>query len=228
MSKTQHRQLAESLLAQIADGTLAVGDRLPTEVQLCASTGLARGTVRRALEQLEDLGMISRRRRAGTVVTSPVPVSHYEPVARSAADIAALSVETKLHKPKIGEIVLDRALAQRIGARSGSKWFAIIGARVYRNGDGEPLCWSEHYVRGDVSRTTILRGVLTEEDVASIRTEQTIYADLLDDKIARALDAKTGSAAFVISRKAWDDKGRLISVGIHTHRGDRYRISTEL
>jgi DNA-binding GntR family transcriptional regulator len=228
MSVPQHQQLAEALLIEIVDGRLAVGDRLPTEVQLSESNGLARGTIRRALGHLEDLGMISRRPGAGTVVVAPSPVARYQPIAQSAADIAALTVETKLVAPDIGEVVVDKALARRIGTRPGATWFRIEGARVYRKGDGVPLCWSEHYLRGDVSRTTLLRGVLTAEEVAHATTQQTIYADLLDGHIAEALEAQPGAAAIVISRRAWDERGRLLSVGIHTHRGDRYQITSSL
>jgi GntR family transcriptional regulator len=225
MSTPQHRQLAESLITQIREGTLLVGDRLPTELKLSESSGLARGTVRRALEHIEDLGMISRRRRAGTVVTSPVPVDRYQPLAKSAADIAALSADTRLLHPSIGEIELDATLAERIGATAGSTWFAIIGARVYRHGGG-PLCWSEHYVPGDVSRETILRGILTEEELAHTRTEQSIYADLLNEEMAGALGGTSGGAALIVSRRTFDDEGRLLSIGIHTHRADQYRITT--
>ena len=228
MSSTLHRQLADSLFAQIAEGTLAVGDRLPTELQLCESTGRARGTVRRALDHLQELGMVSRRPRAGTIVTSPVPVGRYKPVAQSAADIAALTVETKLLDPTMGEITVDADLAKRTGAKEGSTWFAIVGARVRREDQNEPLCWSEHYVRGDVSRTTLLRGILTEEEAGRFRTEQTIYADLLDEPIAHALGAAAGSAALIVTRRTWDEDDRVLSVGIHTHRGDRYRITSVL
>jgi GntR family transcriptional regulator len=228
MSVPQHRQLAESLLVQITDGQFAVGDRLPTELELCQATGLARGTVRQALGHLEGLGMISRRPGAGTVVIAPAPVGRYQPVAQSAADIAALSLETKLVAPQIGEVVVGEALARRIGSTPGATWFVIEGARVYRKGDGVPLCWSEHYLRGDAPRTRLLRGELTVEDVASTRTEQTIYADLVHGHIADALEAQPGSAALVVIRRAWDADEKLLSVGIHTHRADRYRISASL
>jgi GntR family transcriptional regulator len=228
METPQHIQLAETLFTQISDGTLAVGDRMPTELQMSESTGLARGTVRRALDHLEGLGMISRRPGAGTVVLFPAPVERYQPVAQSAADIAAFATDTKLLSPEIGEVVIDEALANRIGTAAGETWFVIKGARAHRKGDAPPLCWSEHYIRGDLSRTALLRGVLSPDEIARTRTEQSIYADLLDPDIAAALDAAPGAAALVISRRAWDDDGRLLSVGIHTHRADRYRVTSFL
>jgi GntR family transcriptional regulator len=225
---TQHQQLAEDLLAQIADGTFAIGDRLPTEEQLCANYGLARGTVRRALGRLDELGLISRRPRAGTTVIASIPMAGYQPLAQSAADIVALAAETRLVKPNSREVVADAALARRIGARRGTAWFLMEGVRA-RRGQSEPgLCWSEHYLRGDLPRETLLRAKFTADDVTAMRVEQTISASLLDLHMASALDAEPGSAALVITRRNRDRSGRLVSVGIHSHPADRYAITMEL
>jgi GntR family transcriptional regulator len=225
MRTTHYQQVTEDLLGQIADGTLAVGDRLPTEEQLCADYGLARGTVRRALDRLDELGLISRRPRAGTTVIATVPMAGYQPVAQSAADIVALAAGTRLIGPESREIVLDAALARRVGARRGTMWFMMEGPRV-RRGRREPaLCWSEHYLRGDLPRERLVRGTFTEEHLADTRVEQTVSASLLDAHMADGLAAEPGSAALVITRRSRDRSGRLVSVGIHSHPADRYAIT---
>jgi GntR family transcriptional regulator len=127
MKTTQHQQLAEDLLAQIADGTFAIGDRLPTEEQLCADYGLARGTVRQALGRLDELGLISRRPRAGTTVIASTRWPDYQPLAQSAADIVALAAETRLVKPDSREVLADAAwpaASASGGAPPGSCWKA--------------------------------------------------------------------------------------------------------
>jgi GntR family transcriptional regulator len=228
MKTTQHQQLAEDLLAQIADGTFAVGDRLPTEEQLCADYGLARGTVRRALGRLDELGLISRRPRAGTTVIASVPMAGYQPLAQSAADIVALAAETRLVKPDGREVLADAALARRIGTQRGTSWFLLEGVRARRGRDEAALCWSEHYLRSDLPRENLLRGKFTADDVAATRVEQTISASLLDPRMATALDAAPASAALVITRRNRNQSGRLVSVGIHSHPADRYAITMVL
>jgi GntR family transcriptional regulator len=228
MKTTHHQQLAEDLLAQIADGTFAVGDRLPTEEQLCADYGLARGTVRRALGRLDELGLISRRPRAGTTVIAAVPMAGYQPLAQSAADIVTLAAETRLVRPDSREVLADAALARRIGARRGTSWFVLEGVRARRGRDEAGLCWSEHYLRGDLPRQNLLRGKFTADDVAATRVEQTISASLLDARMAAALDAAPASAALVITRRNRNQSGQLVSVGIHSHPADRYAITMVL
>ncbi len=228
VSIPHHRQLADALMVQIAEGTFRVGDRLPTEGELCSTHGLARGTVRRALGSLEQFGMISRRPGVGTTVIAPIPAAGYQPVAQSAADIATLAAETRLSSPWTGEVVANAELARRMGVRRGTKWSVIEGKRVRRRGDDTPLCWSEHYLRGDLPADTLLRDHLTIDMLANQRVEQTISASLLQARIAEALGTEVGGAALVITRRHRDQGGRLISVGIHTHPADRYSITTNL
>ena len=175
MRDPRHEQLADDLFNQIADGTYAVGDRLPTEQELCMSNDMARGTVRRALGHLEALGMISRRPGAGTTVVASAPVSRYQPVAQSAEDIAALAAETTLLNPERGEILLTTALGRRLGAQVGSAWFMMQGPRVSRRGSNRPLCWSEHYLLADIPREQHVRGEFTWQGTSPTwEVEQTI------------------------------------------------------
>jgi GntR family transcriptional repressor for pyruvate dehydrogenase complex len=64
-----HEQILEALRAQIADGTLGVGDRLPAERDLAAGFGVSRTSVREAIRVLEVMGIVSVRRGADHGVT---------------------------------------------------------------------------------------------------------------------------------------------------------------
>jgi len=228
MNLPRHQQLAESLLGQIKDGTFAVGDRLPTEAELGKTYGLARGTVRRTLGRLEQLGLIDRRAGRGTTVIATAPSPPYQPVASSPDDIGVLASETHLLKPEMGPIVVDAVLARRLGTRSGTTWFVIKGPRALRRRDDQPLCWSEHYVRGESPPENFLQGTVDVDEIAHLAVEQTISAALLDEQMAAALGALPDSAALVVTRRHRDAKGRLVSVGIHSHPADRYQITTKV
>jgi GntR family transcriptional regulator len=228
MTASRHQVLAETLIRRITDGTYAVGDRLPTEEELCSEYGMARGTVRKAFDRLDNLGLITRRPSAGTRVIAPAPMTKYQPVAQSAADIATLAAETRLVKPVSFEVLVDAALSRRTGIRAGTRWFVLQGPRVRRSEDALPLCWSEHYQIADAPRSLLLRGNITAEDVSRTRIEQTISGGLVEEYMAKGLKAKSGGPALVVSRRAKDKRGRLVSVGIHTHPADRYSITMEL
>lgn len=61
-------QVARSLRGRILRGELAVGQRLPTEGQMCEVYHVSRVTVRRALDELAREGLVERRRPLGTFV----------------------------------------------------------------------------------------------------------------------------------------------------------------
>jgi GntR family transcriptional regulator len=228
LTASRHQLLAETLIGKITDGTYAVGDRLPTEEDLCSEYGMARGTVRKAFDRLDNLGLITRRPSAGTRVIAPAPMTKYQPVAQSAADIATLAAETRLVKPDSFEVVVNAELSRRTGIRKGTRWFVLQGPRVRRSDESLPVCWSEHYQRADAPRSFLLRGNITAEDVAKTRIEQTISGALIEDYMAEGVKAERGGPALVVTRRAKNMSGRLVSVGIHTHPADRYSITMEL
>ena len=76
-----YKQVYESLREAIAQGTYPVGDKLPSEAELSKQFDVSPITVKRALELLRTDGMIMRRPRIGTVVTSSTPT-----VARAGAN----------------------------------------------------------------------------------------------------------------------------------------------
>jgi DNA-binding GntR family transcriptional regulator len=220
----QYRALAEHLGGQIRKGTFAVGDKMPTEAQLCHQHGLSRGTVRQALHHLESAGLINRRPGAGSQVVSSVPVGTYQPLASSAADIVDLVAQTRIVRPTTRELVADRELAKRLGTKAGTSWWVMAGVRKRRDRQGQPLCFSEQYLRAELPRDQLLHGIVDPTEPITGRFEQVITAVVLSDEMARSLAADAGSAALVITRRHRDSSGRLVSVGVHTHPADRFSI----
>jgi DNA-binding GntR family transcriptional regulator len=62
-SGPKHHQISQALLAEIASGKYAPSGRLPSEAQLVERFGVSRPTVARALRDLQDQGLVVRRRR---------------------------------------------------------------------------------------------------------------------------------------------------------------------
>ncbi len=64
----QYFQLQTWLIEQIEQGVFKPSDKIPTEEELAQITGLARATIRQAIQNLVNLGYLSRKRRLGTFV----------------------------------------------------------------------------------------------------------------------------------------------------------------
>ena len=61
-------QVAQQIEHAISEGELAPGDRLDNEISLAEQFGLSRPTMRRAIQELVDKGLLVRKRGVGTQV----------------------------------------------------------------------------------------------------------------------------------------------------------------
>ncbi len=69
-----YEQVRAQLAGHIRAGTLRPGDKLPVVRALAADLGIATNTVARAYRELEACGLVTTRRRVGTIVqAAPVP-----------------------------------------------------------------------------------------------------------------------------------------------------------
>ena len=92
----QYLQLARALEREIGRGRHAVGDLLPTESELCRAHGVSRHTVRAALRQISDLGLVSRRQGSGTQVIADRARPSYTQSLGSIADLLQYAKDTYL------------------------------------------------------------------------------------------------------------------------------------
>ena len=64
----QYFQLQTWLIEQIEQGVFKPKDKIPTEEEIHQITGLARATIRQAIQNLVNMGYLDRKRRLGTFV----------------------------------------------------------------------------------------------------------------------------------------------------------------
>ncbi|MGW5475420.1 GntR family transcriptional regulator [Streptomyces sp. NPDC004008] len=66
-----YRQIADDLRRQITDGKIPVGRRIPSIVELEATYGVARDTLRKAVQVLKDEGLVETVTDMGIFVRQP-------------------------------------------------------------------------------------------------------------------------------------------------------------
>lgn len=69
--RPRYLQLAEELRAKIMSGELAPGTLMPSETELAESSGLSRTSVRNAIRQLREWGLVRAEQGRGTYVRAP-------------------------------------------------------------------------------------------------------------------------------------------------------------
>lgn len=83
-------QVAEQLCAEIKQGRLAPGDKLPTEARLVEQFAVSRTVVREAVSRLKSLGLVDSRQGSGVFVSAQLPFAPLNFEARHAASQEAV------------------------------------------------------------------------------------------------------------------------------------------
>ena len=97
---------------------------LPSGKQLAFKFGVSRPTVRRALKNIEALGLISRRQGDGTKVMASKPFTDYRYTTRPVDDLLYGRGAERIVTGQ-DEVVCNKELAAKLGAAPGSQWLQI-------------------------------------------------------------------------------------------------------
>lgn len=115
-----YKAIASTLRTRIIDGTYATGSPMPSESSLCAEFGVARNTLRRALDQLASEGLVLVSPGRGRVVaTTNEPVAPYRPLYRVIAAELGSAIASGEFQPG-DALPSESALAEQYGVSRGS------------------------------------------------------------------------------------------------------------
>lgn len=134
--------IVSDMVKKIDSGHYPANSKLPTVSELCDIYGVSRITVRKAMDELEDLGMIARRRGAGTFVKNTQAEASGHLAWQGETGIRGVkaqystersTVVTHVHHFSIVEP--SKHVASELGMKDGFV-YRIIRSRFL---DGEPL-----------------------------------------------------------------------------------------
>jgi GntR family transcriptional regulator len=142
----------QALRAWLATGSHRQGDRLPPELELASMLGVSRGTLRTALDRLEDTGEITRRQGSGTYVGKVVrPTAFHEglEVLRPYSELAARrGVALTVRDLEIAEQRLGSEVGEAFGLDPETPAWTISRTIL---ADREPVAVMRDVVRPGVS-----------------------------------------------------------------------------
>lgn len=229
----KYRQVMASIRKSIEAG-LTRGTRLPNERTLAEQFSVSRLTVRRALDELELLGLIRRAQGAGTFVEGP-----------SAERGATVRSFTDTMQAR-GSIPTSRVLDIRIHAVTSEQgWLLglspgeeVLEIERLRLADQIPMCIERSMfpfarVAGieNSDLTGSLYAVLDREyGIRIARVKQELRATSLSPEQAELLGCPPHSPALSSHHIAFDDTGMPVESSSSIYRGDRYsiKLDTEL
>jgi DNA-binding GntR family transcriptional regulator len=229
----RYLRVAQRLQQAIRDGEFPLGSLLPTEVQLAVHYGVSRQTVRQAIGQLRQRGMLSTRKRVGTRVDAADPAELFRYAFQSVGDLQGMASETEMLVDGRDWVTAGGRLTAELGCRAGQRWLRLRCRRL-RPGETRPLCcldvYVDHRLAAAVASQEVFRSALfmllereAGEPIQEIRQE--IQATVLDAATAKRLEAVPGAPALRIVRRYLGTGNRLMEVSITTLPADRFVYS---
>ena len=231
-----YRTVVEALRHEIVSGARAVGEKLPTEDALCGRFGVSRHTIREALRQLRDAGLVASRQGAGTTVARRAAPPLYTSSVASVEELLQYATEARYDVGKSGIVVADAGLAARLGSPAGQRWLRVEGFRTM-SGQQEPFCWTEVFILSDYAGIGLMIGRRPGpiyswiEEMYGVRVDevrQVLRAETVPDGIARELGCEPGGMAIGIRRSYHLMGGELVEVAFNLHPADRFTYSLTL
>ena len=232
------------LREQLRDGHFA--DGFPGEHALTSRFGVARITIRRALQQLADEGLITREPGRGTRATAlasrtgvqrsgkgKVKQSRKAQLSGLLENLVTMGLQTRVKVLTVEVLPATQEVAAQLHLNAGE--LVQKAQRVRSTSDGPlshittwvPQTIACHFDRKDLSQKPILM-LLEASGVEVGRAVQTITARLADAELAQHLDVAVGSALLSVRRLIYDTQDRPVQWLHGLYRPDRYEYMMQL
>lgn len=227
-------QVSQSLRASILGRSPQEPLRLPTEERLAGHYGVSVLTMRQALKELEDEGLITRHRRRGTFIEPSAqrgaPVRLLGSVDTIVAQQSGMTTELLDH----GSVPVPAEIAEYFPD------LAEVGTYHRLRGDektGEPTNHARNYVRPELAARIdpqdLVRWPMTKvlRDVVGVRISRitdTVEARLADPETARLLQVPLLSPILHYTGIVHGEDGRALDVARIHYRGDRFSFTVTL
>lgn len=226
-------QLKTIIQNKIAEGVYPVGTRLPSERELCEKHAISRMTVRQAINDLVNEGLLMREQGRGTFVTKPK-------IEQGLFTLSSFTDEMKRRNMIPGAKLLDfrvttadRKDAARLGLEEGGQIHEITRLRL---ADNEPMAIEISHVPlryvPELTPEAVAAGslyeILRNRGIHMAYAEQTLEASLAKVKEAEMLRIKPKAPVLMMERTTFMSNGQVVEYVKSIYRADRYRFSIRL
>jgi len=210
----------------------APGYRLDNELELATRFRLSRPTMRRAIQELVDKGLLVRKRGVGTQVVR----------GQVNRRVELTSLYDDLHRdgrrPTTRLLRIDRAepasetVASKLNLARGTPVVHLV--RLRGTADG-PLAVMRNWLPVEVA--AFEDADLTERGLYELMRASGVHMRIAQQRIgarpataeeAKLLAERSGAPLLTMERTSYDDSGHAVEFGTHAYRADRYSFEVTL
>jgi GntR family transcriptional regulator len=228
---TAHGQIEDWLADEIAAGRLSPGDRLPTEQDLAAWLGVSRMTLRHALAELAQRGLVSRSvgRSGGTFVAAPKLEQDFTVLAGFSEQLRRHGLVAGARVLAAGQIPASATVSAALEIGQGDPVYEVKRLRL---ADGQPIllehslfpaqhCPAMLDYRLDGSLYELLEEKYGQRPHRARESLEPVTAGVRE---AEALQIPEGAPLMLVERTAYARSGLPLEFARDLFRGDRTRV----
>ena len=227
----KQRQVRAALEELIAG--LSAGEPLPVERDLARDLGVARMTLRRAVDVLVQEQRLIRRQGSGTFVAAPKVTQRLSATSFS-ADMRARGLRPGSHTVFTRRSPAGMMLAALLGIPPHAE---VLQVRRLRLADDIPMALEDLHVPcdltpgltgADLEDTSFYELLAQRFETPIVAGTQTVEPCLTSGDEAELLGVEPGDPAFLFERTSRIADGRVAEFVRSIYRGDRYRIVVDI
>lgn len=221
-------QIRESLRRQILEGHYQVHERLPSENAMMKTFGVSRITIRQALRDMHNEGLVFSAQGKGTFVSKPKAVQNVQRLEGFGEAMTAQGYEASARVLSIQQLRAPKAAAAALDLNPGEE---VVEVKRVRYLNREPVCVENSYFPLDMGRQLFsldLSGDIFPmlENLFGIPlggADISLDAILADDEAQQYLNLNTGDAILRVERLTHNRDGRPIDFEYLSYRGDSFK-----
>ena len=231
-SVPRYVQLADLLRQRIGRGTWKPGHLLPTLDSLTAEFGVARVTVRQAIEKLTREGLVSPQRGRGTFVTKIPSQDRWLRLKSTLQDLAEVY---RQDRPKL-TLIEEAAALPTLAANEGKSATRYRYLKRVHSRNGVAYCVISVYLDEAVfnlapkrfRRETVIPTLLDLPDVKIGKAKQSLTIGVADAEVAGLLDVAVNAPVAGVRRLFNGPDDTVVYLGEITYRGDYVHLEMDL
>lgn len=226
-----YHQLQEHIKQLILKGELGPHDRLPSENELAERHNISPMTVRQAMNELVNQGLVYRQQGRGTFVA---PQHMLHPLTRLSSfseDMLARRLEPQAKILVFESVPAGTNVALALDVRSGQE---VLRIKRLRLADGRAVGVHDAYLRDvEITRDALeetgsLYRLLETHGVRLSEGEEVIEAVAATREMGHLLNVTPGAPLLQVTRTMVNDANKPVEFVIATYRADLYRYTIRL
>jgi GntR family transcriptional regulator len=211
LSKPLYNQIQEYIAELILSGKLAPDAKIQSEREFSEDLGVSRMTVRRALTELVNEGLLERRHGSGTYVAQPKVTYEAREMVSYIQAMNERNIATTSQLLEFEIMAASRRLADLLGSQIGSPLYRVSVIRfanrvpvILERGFFPQSRWP-NLEEWNLEKTSVVDLLTSVYQVTPSRISQTVEAVVAADTVAQQLRVDEGFPLLLLSRIIYNE-----------------------